>query len=346
MPSVPLAKVLKPATQLFQRLTTVRVQEAKLTVGLDVGSTTVKAVALGPRMGAGSRPLLGRSLIPLTADQQPDASDAMKAALTALHLPVSSVNLSVSGQWVIMRIIEMPKLKPHELRQALPYEAQRYLPFNIQDVIVDGAVLGPAEANKVWVIIVASKKELIDRRIDWAKRAGVGVNLIDVDVLALVNGYLASIDGQKLQGTTTRAIINVGAQLTNIAILRGAVPYLVRDIPWGGDKLTRNVADQLGIDADAVNKAMVQPNPPADVSNAMKVSSESLATELQLSFDYFENRFNQAPEEIFVAGGLSQSPGFLNALKAQLAQAATPWSPLQGLSAQLAVAYGLALRTN
>jgi type IV pilus assembly protein PilM len=173
----------------------------------------------------------------------------------------------------------------------------------------------------------------------------VAVELIDVDVLALVNGYLESVEGQNLQGTT-RALINVGAQLTNVVILRGAVPYLVRDVPWGGDKLTRTVADQLGIDADAVNKAMAQTSPPAEVSSAIKVSSESLATELQLSFDYFENRFNQPPEEIYVAGGLSQSPGFLNALKAQLAQALTPWSPLQGLPGQLAVAYGLALRTN
>ena len=344
MPSLPFPKALKSAADLFARLTTVNVEEAKLTVGLDVGSTTVKAVALGARKGTGPRPVMGQSVVPLEADKETDTSDAIKAAVNALHVPVSAVNLSVSGQWLIMRIIEMPKMKPNELKQALPFEAQRYLPFNIQDVVIDGAVLGSAEANRAWVVIVACKKELIERRVDWAKQAGVNVGVIDVDALALTNGFLASVESPRLEGT--RALINVGAQLTNLVILRGETPYLVRDIPWGGDKLARNVADQMGLEADAVSQALTQSDPAPDALNAVKLSSEALVTELQLSFDYFENRFNQPPEEILISGGLSQSAAFVNALKAHLAQTVTPWSPTRELSGQMAVAYGLALRTN
>jgi type IV pilus assembly protein PilM len=344
MPSLPFANALKPTVGLLKRLTTITPREAKVTIGLDIGSTSVKVLALGARKGVGQRPILGQNLVPLEAGQEVDASEAVKAAVNALQLPMRTVNLAVSGQWVVIRIVEMPTMKPAEMRQALPFEAQRYLPFPIQDVVVDGVVLGPADAYKAWVLIVACKKELLERRIDWVKRAGLNVALIDVDALAIANGFLAIANGRRVAGT--RALINVGAQLSNLVIFQQDVPYLVRDIPWGGDKLIRNVAEQAGIEAAAVSTALIQGAPSADLLSAMKLASEALVTELQLSFDYFENRFGRPPEEILVSGGLGQSAGFVESLKSHLAQTVNPWVPARGLSGQFAVAYGLALRTS
>jgi len=345
MPSLPFANAFKTAAErLFKRLTTVTQQEPKLTVGLDIGATSVKVVALGARKVDGRRPVVGQSLVPLEA-RLSDASEAIKTAVSNLKIPAAvSVNLSVSGQWVIMRILELPKMKSDEFKQALPFEAQRYLPFNVQEVVLDGAVLGPSDGNKAWVLIVACKKDLLERRIDWAKRAGLNVDRIDVDALALANAFLETASGERLK--KTQALIDVGGQLTNLVIIRGGVTYLVRDIPWGGDKLIRNVAEGLGSDPDAVTQALAQDQPSPEMLNALKLSSEALASELQLSFDYFENRFNQAPEDILVTGGVSQSKPFLEGLKAHLTQAVTPWTPIQTLPTQFAVAYGLALRTD
>ena len=128
MSSLPFAKALEPTRELFKRLTTIRPKEAKLTVGLDLGSTCVKVIALGARKGAsGLRPVVGQGLVALQEGQDVDASEAIKAAVSTLSVPVRTVNIAVSGQWVIMRIVEMPTLKPAEMRQALPFEAQRYL---------------------------------------------------------------------------------------------------------------------------------------------------------------------------------------------------------------------------
>ena len=148
-PPLPFKNALEIAGQLFKRLTTVKMPEAKLTVGLDVGSTSVKVVALGARKGGGPRPIIGQSLVVIEPGQETDASEAIKTAIAKLQIPIRTVNLSVSGQWVIMRIIEMPVMKPNEMRQALPFEAQRYLPFSIQDVVVDGAVLGSIDAAPI-----------------------------------------------------------------------------------------------------------------------------------------------------------------------------------------------------
>ncbi len=343
MPSVPFASALQPAVDLFKQLSTIKPKEPKLTIGLDIGSSSVKALALGPRKGGGLRPILGQRVAPLESGQETDASDAVKTAVGGLLVPVQTVNLAVSGPWVIMRIVEMPTMKPAEMKQALPFEAQRYLPFNIQDVIIDGATLGPADANKSWVLIVACKKELIERRLDWVRRAGFSVDLIDVDALAMANAFLANEIGKS--DTTIRALVNIGAQLTNVVIFQGEVPYLVRDIPWGGEKLARGIADQLGAEADAVSQALAQGEPPPEIVNAMKPATEALITELQLSFDYFENRFSQPPEALFVSGGVSVVPGLVEAIKSHLTQTVNPWSPAKGLSGQFTVAYGLALRT-
>ena len=343
MPSAQLASAFQPIANFFQRLTIVSPKEVKLSIGLDVGSTSVKALALGARKGAGLRPIVAQQLIPLVSGQDVDASGAIKSAVAALHLPLRSVNLSVSGQWVIMRIVEMPVLKPAEMKQALPFEAQRYLPFNVQDVIVDGEILGPADANKLWVLIVACKKELIERRIDWVRRAGLEVGLIDVDALALANSFLATTTSQRSEGT--RALMNVGSQLTNLVIFQGTIPYLVRDIPWGSEKLSRSVAEQLGMTTEVVLQDVAQGSQQPELRNAIKLATETLVTELQLSFDYFENRFGQPPEQILSCGGLGQSTIFLEALKEYFTQTVALWVPVSGLSGQFAITYGLALRT-
>lgn len=342
MPSVSPAPSREGLSRIFKQLTTVKISEPKITVGCDVGSSSVKVVVLGPRKGLGARPLLHHQLIPLDAGPEASSSGAVNALASAL--PVRTVNLSVSGQLVVMRIVELPMLNPDEMRQALPFEAQRYLPFNLQDVVIDGAVLGPADANKAWVLIVACKKELVERRLTWAKEAGLEPALIDVDALAMVNAFLAGQTGAKLDGT--RALINVGAHVTNLVMLQRDVPYLVRDIPWGGEKLVQAAAEHSGGESAAIRRALSAGPLPPDVQDAVTAASDALITELQLSFDYFENRFGHPPADVLLSGGLPQAAGFLEALKRHLTQTVSGWEPLKGLSGQFAVAYGLALRTS
>lgn len=329
----------------LKRLVTVKPKQPKLTIGLDIGSASIKVVALGARKASAARSVLGFRTTPLNNESsESEAASAIKDAVSALHLSSRTVNLSVSGQWVIMRVVEMPMLKSHELAQALPFEAQRYLPFNIQDVVLDGTILGPAEKNKLWVLIVACKRELLDRRIGWIKQAGFEPAIVDVDSLALMNAYGEQANGRKSSGTY--ALINVGAQWTNLVVVKSNVPYLVRDIPWGAVKLVRHMAESLGLEEAPVFAQLRQNAPlPAEVLQAMKTTTESLTADLQLSFDFFESRFGQPPDQLLVSGGLSRCAGFVEALKSHLAQPLTTWAPAQGLSGEFAVAYGLALRS-
>ena len=342
MPSSSISPVLRSGWDALARLATVSPKGSKITVGLDVGSSSLKAVALGPRRALGPRPVLGHHLMELGQGGEVHLPQAIQRAVGALRVPTNAVTISVSGQWVIMRVIEMPVMKPEELALALPIEAQRYVPFRIEEVIVDGTILGPGEANKMRVVLVACKRDLVERRVGWARQAGVEPVAVDVDALAVANALGAGMAGDS--PAATQAVMNVGAQWTNLAVVKGGVPYLIRDIPWGAEKLSRRVAEQTGLEDRAVAALLKQADAvPAPVQDALAIMCESLTTELQLSFDFFENHFGPPPQQLAVTGGLAQSAGFLEGLRRHLPLPALPWSP-PGLSGQFSVAYGLALR--
>lgn len=341
-----LGPTRSPAQRWLQRLITPTRREPKLTIGLDIGSHSVKVIALGARKGLMGRPIVGQNLVPLPAGQGGDAvSAAIRSAVGTLKLPIKSVNLSVSGQSVIMRVVEMPAMKPDELKQALPFEAQRYLPFGMDEVVIDGITLGPGEGNKASVLIVACKKDLIAERVSVVQKAGLEPALIDVDALALANAYMQDRSGEAEDQDRT-AIINVGSQRTNLVIFKGALPFLVRDIPWGNEKLIRQIGHQMGKDADTLMKDLAQEKTSPEMVEGMRQACEGLVTELQLSFDYFENRFGQPPSKVLLSGGVSQSAALAQALKEHIAQDIEPWAPRGGLSGQFSVAFGLALRGN
>lgn len=333
----------RSALSIFKQLSTIRPKEARLTVGMDVGTSAIKLVALGARRGAGAaRPVVGQHLLSLTGGAEQLAAH-MKEAFAALKLPIREVNLGVSGPWVIMRILELPTMRPAEMKQALPFEAQRYLPFSMEDVTIDGAVLGPSEANKSWVLVVACKKELVERRLDAVKHAGLEASIIDVDALALANAWNTAQSGG---GERTRAVADLGAQFTNLVIVKGDAPYLVRDIPWGAEKLVKSIAESSGQDIATLAASLEAGTLGPELATAVKAATEALVAELQLSFDYFENRFGQPPESVSLSGGLALSSPVIDALKSQLTQEVAVWTPLDGLSPRFAVAYGLALRSD
>lgn len=345
MVSVPsLPKPLQQSWQVVKRLAAIQPKEGGTTVGLDVGSSSIKAVALGPHKTLGSRRVLGQQLVELTAGDESRVPDAIRQALNGLRVPrLKGVTMAVSGQWVVLRVVEMPTLTPDEFRQALPFEAQRSLPFNIQDVVLDGAVLGASGGSKMWVLVAACKKDVLERRLAWVKQAGCDVTTVDVDALALANAFLEHADHRGR--TDTPALINVGAQWTNLAVLKAGVPYLVRDIPWGAEKFIQDIAQRCSVDQPAALAQLRQPTlPPPQAFEAFVAACEPLVQELQLSFDFFESHFGPSPSPLLLSGGLSLSVGFLEALKKHLTQPLVPWPFSQRVSNQFAIAYGLALR--
>ncbi|MBI3320441.1 MAG: pilus assembly protein PilM [Candidatus Omnitrophica bacterium] len=344
MTPLPFAQAARSGWQLLTRLTSAISHEPKFTIGVDIGSSAVKTVALGSRKASGTPPLLGHHHVALNNASDTEISAAIKAAVSALSVPARTVTCSVSGPAVILRVVEMPAMNPDELVQALPIEAQRHLPFNVKDVVLDGAILGPAEEHKIWVLIVACKREHVAHRMQLVQQAGLAVGCLDVDALALTNALLQHANGRT--PTAPRAIINVGAEQTNLVVLRADTPDLIRDIPWGAAKLMHHVAEHVGRSAAEVAAQLEHPAPLSpELQAALTAACESITADLQLSFDFFENRFGVSPNQVLVSGGLSHCAGFLEGLRGHLTQPISAWSPVSELSGAYTIAYGLALRT-
>jgi type IV pilus assembly protein PilM len=274
---------LESLKTFFKSLVTIKPKEAPASVGIDFGSSSVKILALGRRKGSGARPVIATEQ--LSASEKPDETAAkLREAIEGLHLPTKTVALSVSGPSVIMRVVEMPVMKPAELKRALPFETQRYLPFPIQDVVLDGETLGSIDGKKAWVLVVACKKDLIEQRLNLAKRAGLEVGVIDVDALALANAFLETAAAQRKSATS--AAINVGALMSSVVVFKDQTPYLVRDIPWGADRLCKDVAQQLGLEPALAKKQLAAPEVGEDFKEAVRAACEARVVELQLSFTW------------------------------------------------------------
>lgn len=311
-------------------------------VGLDLGSSSVKALAV--RSGTHGWTVTGHAEVPLDQASDERQAAAVQEALAALGSSTKQVSIGVSGAWVIMRIVEMPPIAQHELAQALPFEAQRHLPFNLDEVVLDGAILGPAEEGKQWVLIAACKKELLDRRMELMRQLGVEVAVVDVDAIALANSLLSELPEDQAAGT--QAIANLGSQWTNVAIFKGRVPYLVRDIPWGSAKLVRDLAEQTALPDAQIQQqlgAAAGGAWPEPLATALRPALEALTSDLQLSFDFFESRFGSAPERLLVTGGLARCAAVAEGLTAHLVQPVARWQAA-GLGPEFTVAHGLAVR--
>ncbi|HEX9780594.1 MAG TPA: pilus assembly protein PilM [bacterium] len=314
-----------------------------MTIGVDVGSTSVKAVALGRVATGGARVVVGAQELPI-GNGTATAASALRSVLERLQTPLRTVTLGVSGPSLILRVVEMPSMNPAELKQALPFEAQRYLPFPVQEVVLDGQILEQAPGKKAWVLVVACKKDVVAKQLALAKEAGVEIGVLDADALALANAFLLHAPAAGGGEQSICAVMNVGAQLTSVVVFRGRTPFLLRDIPWGTIRLLREAAQQLGVEPAEVRRAMGECEPSPELREALKLMCEGLVVELQLSFDYYENQFGRPPDSMFIGGGVSRSGCFVDALRQHLAQTVVPWTPAEGLESQFAVAYGLALR--
>ena len=275
---------------------------------------------------------------------------------------VSTVNISVSGQQAIIRYIDFPRMSQFELKQALKFEAQKYMPFPVAEVCLDACILREdLPDNKMRVLLAAVKKEFLSQKLKVLSDAGLDVNIVDIDSLALINAFNYNYSGEESLKNKAIALLNIGSATSNLNILENYLPSLSRDISVGGNNLTQRIADVFNLDFKGAEELKIS----ADKERAEKVLVAiepvltKLAKEVRTSFDYFESRSVTSVERIFLSGGASQYQGLRDSLSAAMGIVVENWDPLRkitlgagldpqkvkAVSGQLAVAIGLALRS-
>ncbi len=323
-------------------------------LGVDIGSHSVKMVRLESSKE-------GHKVLGFAVEKVSDKNyrDALSKALVKVKAPADlGAVISVAGQGVVSRYIELPLMNRTELESSMKFEIEKYVPFNLTEVHSDHAVVREMKDKaKMSVLVAAAKNDLIQKKCNLSKEINLKLKALDLDCLALAN-FFTEISGLSKKGACL-GIINIGKSVSNINIVVDDAPCLSRDIFIGGDDITKKMAESLEIDYNDAEKMKLEPGTKKEELLSIWDSVlNNLAAEIRVSLDYFEARNNKAVEMMYLTGGSSRLSGieeYLNHLLSveikkldfcgQLKyDAALSQEEFAQNSDLLAVALGLALR--
>jgi type IV pilus assembly protein PilM len=314
----------------------------KSVVGLDVGSSVVKAIEITLD---GPEPVVtgfARAEIPPGGSLPETVSEVLKAGRFRTKRAV----IAVAGQSVVVRYVPMMRMNDHELKQAIRFETDKYIPFELDEVVLDCQPLGRAPANmggegeggkdgQMMVLLAACKTGAIEDRISLVQQHGLTPIAIDIDLFALANAWdLCGLPSEESEDGQERgiALVDVGASRTSINVLAGGETCFSREIGMGGGEMTQAVARRLGIElfeAEAIKRASETHE--IEVNTAIQPVLEDLVSELTLSLDYVEHHEGVHVGEILLSGGGVLAPGAAAYIEQATARTARTWNPLEGL---------------
>jgi len=300
-------------------------------VGLDIGTHTVKIIEI---TDAPEKPLLtGLGMKNVAGMTKKEVSEAIKELAGESKITAKEANISVSGPSVTARFISMPKMEDKSLRGAIRFEAEKFIPFNINECVIDFQILKKDDKeNKITILLVAAKKERVQDTIKIAEDAGFSARIVDTDSFAAANAFFRNFAGPAPDKSF--AILNIGAAFTNVCITRDNIPCFVRDMTIGGNDFNAAIAKAAGIEARAAESLKISPNERRqEVIDCTRSVATGLADETRLSFSYYENQYGRSVDEVYLSGGSARLPGLEELFRETFGPKLSFWNPLQFLDA-------------
>ena len=340
----------------------------KSIIGLDIGSRNIKAVQLKETKDVYTLERLG--ITSLESELIVDGSildstrvvEAIKELVLATDIKVKNTTLSVSGHSsVIIKRITLPEISEDELSESINFEAEQYIPFDIEDVMLDFQILGMAEEEGMMdVLIVAVKRDKINEYVSVVRDAGLTPAVVDIDAFALENMHELNYEFNEEANV---ALINVGASMINMNIIKGGVSVFTRDSAVGGNLYTEALQREFSIpfeDAERLKEGGEIEDISMEMADpVMNIVSNEIVIEISRSFDYFKDTTNyENIDEIILSGGVAlikDFPAFLAERTGINVSVAQPFNNInipdsfdqeyiKKIEPLMAVAVGLALR--
>ncbi len=287
----------------------------KSIIGLDIGSRNIKAIQLKENKDVYILERLGvTSLDPeLIVDgsilDSTRVVEAIKELVLTTDIKAKDATLSVSGHSsVIIKRITLPEISEDELSESINFEAEQYIPFDIEDVMLDFQILGLAEEEgMIDVLIVAVKRDKINEYVSVVKEAGLTPAVVDIDSFALENMHELNYEFNEEANV---ALINVGASMININIIKGGVSVFTRDSSIGGNLYTEALQREFSISFEDAERLIeggeVESVSPEMADPVLNTASDEIVSEISRSFDYFMDTTNyENIDEIILSGGVA-----------------------------------------
>jgi type IV pilus assembly protein PilM len=338
-------------------------------VGLDIGSSSVKAVELGKKGAAlhllnlGFENLQTDTIVDGQIMELNNVSNVIAQIFNEHQIRTTRVAAGVSGHSVIVKNIVLPQMSSEELQESFSWHAEEHIPFDIADVNLDYELTGKSQ-DALHVLMAACKSDKIANVKQAIQLAGKNPVIIDVDAFALQNCY--ELNYRPKPGELV-ALLNIGAATMNINILNGTRSIFARDASVGGSQYTSLLQKELGLSfeqAEGVKRGMALPEgvEPRPIQPIIETVSETLALEVKKTVDFYRASAQEGEgviQKILLAGGGSKLPGLADFLSNKFEIPVEVFDPFREIEVdsrkfdpdymreivpEMAVAVGLALR--
>jgi type IV pilus assembly protein PilM len=341
----------------------------KQVVGCDIGSSAIKIVELKPLKNDEFQ-LLHAAVAELSPEAIVDGAimdsslvvEALSRLISENNIKNPSFGGSLSGHSVIIKKIQLPAMSEGELSESIQWEAEQYIPFDINDVNLDYEVLDEGAGDDTMdVLLVAVKKDRITDYTSVITQAGRDPVLVDVDVFSLQNACEVNYG----LGEETLALVNVGASVMNINVLHSGQSIFWRDVAFGGNQYTEAIQRELNLPREDAERLKlgerVGEHSLQQVVGVLNSVSEDLAAELQKTIDFFVATSSvDRLDRVLLAGGSAQILNLDQVLKERFQVEVEVMNPFRNIrysesdfdpewinrhAPAMAIAVGLAVRT-
>ena len=287
-------------------------------VGLDIGSSSVKAVELSRRGRSKEFELTHLGVAPMPAEAIVQGAflnssaivEGIREAIEKAKIRTKNVAAAVSGHSVIVKKVSLPAMTRDELDEQIRWEAEQYIPFDVNEVNLDFQILNSGGGEgQMEVLLVAAKKDLVDDYVQVIREAGLVPAAIDVAAFAVENAFEANYE---VRPDEVVALVNIGAQVVNINIISGGAPAFTRDITTAGNQYTEEIQKALSISFEEAERIKLggrrsessQEVVPQEVEQAMRTVTETVIGEISRSLDFFSaTSADSRIERIVLCGG-------------------------------------------
>lgn len=303
---------------------------ARVGVGLDIGANSIKVVELQ----GGLKPRLsrfGKVALPEGAISAGEIKDreqvgkAIKELFAKTKIRSKRVVIAIAGQAAIIRHIKLPLMEDNEVANAIHWEAERYIPFPVDEVTLDYKVIKRyADQNEMDVLMVCARNDIIYSHIETLRDIGLQTQVVDIQTFSLMRA--AGLEKGNSEGAV--ALLDIGFETSDLMILKDGIPLFTRVIPLAGNRFTKTIATNLGITSEEAEEIKINKIDALSQSESMSQSLEAkanfamqeglkeLSLEIRRSFDYFHmQERNEEVNRLIINGGGALLPNigtFLN----------------------------------
>jgi type IV pilus assembly protein PilM len=337
-------------------------------VGLDIGSRTIKAAeVVDTKKGATLKNFgvidIEPGIIEEGAIKDPEAAaSSIRQLFQSSNIKDQNVAVSIGGYSVIVKKINVQTMTDDELHETINFEAEQYIPFDINDVNLDFQILGESEhnPNQMSVLLVAAKKEMVNEYVNLVEMAGLNTVILDVDAFALQNIYELNYTPED----ENVALIDIGASKTSLNILKGSSSVFMRDVSLGCSQINEQIVSLVDCslaEAEEIKRAeQSEKISPDDLRDIITSVVSDWCTEIKRALDFFYSTY---PEDqitkIVLSGGGAKIKEFREQLGTETSAEVEIINPfgnfsidsarldssyLEEIAAQAAICMGLAIR--